>query len=512
MPLFGKPGQRVAYEVYPHPDGAPPIVLIHGFTASAASFHNNIKDLNRHFTVVTVELLGHGRSEAPPEPEAYGPGPAVARILGLIDGLRLPSVVLCGHSLGGAVALRFALEHPARVAGLVIINSNSAAGTPRWRQETQPRLEEMARRIRSDGVAFLRDSRLYPARSQRLPPDARQRLARDFDRLQPAGVAGTAESLVARVNAYERLGELLPPTLVVVGDRDKDFVLNAPRMVASMRRNAVQMVTIEDAGHAANLEQPELFRDAVVAFARSIDYIPEAASVSRRRVLALIIGGSLITAAIAGSAAAVIISNREGPVGFVGPTFTPEGEGDPITRTMTGEPTPTRSVIFRATQTPPGGAASPSPTPQPGATSTATPTRTPANTPTPVPTRGTPTPTSSVATATPTATGSPTSTPTSTPATPTPTPTTAPPTPTATPTGPTVSITGPTPATGFTRTFGVSASGSPLRFNWSSSTGTTGSGPTFTVTFTNEGCYTVTVVALYPDATQRTASKEVCVP
>ena len=120
MALFGTPGERIAYEVYPsEAAGAPRLMLLHGFTASAASFEANIADLRRNFEVITVELLGHGKSDAPADSAAYGPAPAVARILGLMDHLGRERVLLCGHSLGGAVGLRLALDAPDRLSGLV---------------------------------------------------------------------------------------------------------------------------------------------------------------------------------------------------------------------------------------------------------------------------------------------------------------------------------------------------------------------------------------------------------
>ena len=85
MPQFGQPGERIGYEVYPHPSGAPPILLIHGFTASSASFANNLGPLRTRFTVVTVDLLGHGESEAPEDVAPYTPDRAVDRIVGLMD-------------------------------------------------------------------------------------------------------------------------------------------------------------------------------------------------------------------------------------------------------------------------------------------------------------------------------------------------------------------------------------------------------------------------------------------
>jgi pimeloyl-ACP methyl ester carboxylesterase len=131
----------------------------------------------------------------------------------------------------------------------------------------------MARRVRAEGIEVFRQSRLYPAQSKRLPPDARAALAADFDRLTPDGLAGTAEALVLDVNAAERLGELCVPTLVVIGDRDREFGASAPGFIARLPSAWVRSVVIADAGHAANIEHPAAFNDAVIRFAEEIGYL-----------------------------------------------------------------------------------------------------------------------------------------------------------------------------------------------------------------------------------------------
>src|SRR5690606_29095906 len=113
---------QIGYRVHPGPAGAPPLLLVHGLIASSASFDANIAGLTRHFTVVTVDLLGHGDSDAPADIELYRPEAAVARITGLMDHLGYERTIVCGHSLGGAVAVRVALDAAPRVAGLVVIN------------------------------------------------------------------------------------------------------------------------------------------------------------------------------------------------------------------------------------------------------------------------------------------------------------------------------------------------------------------------------------------------------
>ncbi|MGE5594639.1 MAG: alpha/beta fold hydrolase, partial [Hyphomicrobiales bacterium] len=362
MPTFGAPGERIGYTVYSHPQGAPPLLLLHGFTASAASFISNIPVLRRDFTVITVDLLGHGASDAPIEVAPYRPEAAVSRLIGLLDHLGYHRALVCGHSLGGALALRLALDHPDRVAGLIVINSNSGAGDAEWRRQALPGLQAMAAQVRAEGTGILRNTRLYPAASRRLPEAARRLLTEDFDRLTAAGVAGTAEGLTANVNAFERLPELTVPTLVVVGDRDRDFARRAPAFVANMPRAAVQVLTLEDAGHAANLERPEEFDAAVLDFAQQLGYLdtaeaeddgPEPGS----RGWLVIAGAAFVALGAALLAASFILGDDNEP-----------------TR---AEPLPTRPPTTRVAGERTAGAAASALTPSPSAAPTDTPTAEP---------------------------------------------------------------------------------------------------------------------------------------
>lgn len=270
MALFGNPGERISHELYPHAGGGPPLVLIHGLTASSASFLSNLPALRERFTVVTVELLGHGSSDAPADAAPYTADAQVNRTLALLDHLSIDRFLLCGHSLGGGVALRIALDAPERVIGLIVINSNAAAATPEWRERSRTSAKQTAARIRAEGTTFLRDSWVYPARSRRLPPDAREALARDFDRITPAGLAGTYESLVPNISAWERLPELAVPMLLVIGTRDEGFVRNSVGFIAQLPGHLLRIVELPRAGHAANLESQEEFEQAVLEFADSL--------------------------------------------------------------------------------------------------------------------------------------------------------------------------------------------------------------------------------------------------
>lgn len=498
MPLFGEPGQRIGYELYPHPGEAPPLVLIHGFTASRASFEANLDGLRRHFTVVTVELLGHGDSDAPDDVAAYRPGPAVERVTALLDHLGYESAFICGHSLGGALALRVALDAPHRVAALGVINSASAAGLPEWREMARPRMKELADRIREDGIEFLRRTRFYPAHSRRLDPQSKELLMRDFDRLQPAGVAGTAEALVVDVNASERHNELAVPMLLVVGDKDADFAANAEAFANRFPPHMVQTVHLPHAGHAANIEQPREFEQAVAEFAHKVGYLRPAgaaASTGPNRVLTAL-GGSLVVAGIGLLAAAIFFTNGSGnddtPVlAAGGPTEAPTGAietpTEPLITAVAGTRIPGPAPVNvggQATQ------AALTPTAAASATPTATPAP-PTATPTARPTQDNDDEPTATATPTPTPEPEPTEAPTATPE-----PTEA--------SGPRAVILGArTAEVGETVTFRAdTGSGNRLRVDWSTPNGPVPIQPGISVTFPAPGCYTVGMTATFTDSPQ----------
>ncbi len=496
MPLFGEPGQRIAYERYPHPAGGPPLYLLHGFTASAASFAANIEPLRRHFTVVTVELLGHGGSDAPDDPALYAPEAAVGRILALADALGDSRILLCGHSLGGAVAVRCALAAPERFAGIVIINSASAAGTPAWAESVRPGMLQLAERVRREGIDFLRATRLYPAHSRRLDPHSRELLTRDFDRLQPAGLAGTAEGLIPAVNAFERLPELQVPVLVVVGQRDRDVMEVLPAFLAQLPHGLARVIGLPEAGHAANLEQPREFEAALIAFAREIGVLApeEQAEPARPQgspMTLSAVGGLLVAAGLGMLAAALVMAalDRGGDGEFVaaGPEATPTAGFTPVTAvagTRTAIPLPAGNA---------GGTATPAATGSPAPTSTAAATTTPA---TAMPT--------AAAAAPPTATPTPSATPTPEP--------TATPTATPTPSGPHAAISGPTRVeVGATVTYFDASQPTPLRVTWVTPVGTFRDVHGVTVTFPAEGCYSITLEGIFADGAVRTAAINVAV-
>lgn len=98
----------------------PDVVLVHGLGGNLAGWHLSIvPELQREYRVLTYDLRGHGRSDAPPA--GYTTGDMVQDLHGILDALGIEKAALAGHSWGGDIVLHFALLHPERVSEVVVV-------------------------------------------------------------------------------------------------------------------------------------------------------------------------------------------------------------------------------------------------------------------------------------------------------------------------------------------------------------------------------------------------------
>ncbi len=237
--------------------------MVHGFLAGRALWRANLAAIRAVATPVVVELYGHGRSPSPSDPLAYHPDAYVAAFEEIRRELGVERWFVLGHSLGGALTLRYALDHPDRVVGHVFTNSASALAGPGWREAMLTNVDAEADRILEHGLADLERSSANPARSHRVVPAVREALAADVALLQPRGVSGTLRHTTPASSVRERIGANTCPTLLVAGRKEQVFVEPCHYAQTTMPNLTVVRV---DAGHSPNAEAPDAFNDAAVVF------------------------------------------------------------------------------------------------------------------------------------------------------------------------------------------------------------------------------------------------------
>jgi pimeloyl-ACP methyl ester carboxylesterase len=250
MQFLDRDGVRIAYEVTnPGADGTP-LLLSHGFSATSGMWAPNVDALAAGRTVVAWNQRGHGESDAPTDPAAYGHDHCIADMTALLDTAGADRAILVGMSLGGYLSLAFHLAQPERVAALVLVDTG-----PGFRNdEARERWNDWARQ-RGDEID--RAGALGPSVST----EVRQAHHRDL-----RGVAMAARHVLTQADGrvIASLPTVAVPTLVVVGADDANFLGAAEYMARTIP--GARKVVIEHAGHAANLDQPAIFNAAVAEF------------------------------------------------------------------------------------------------------------------------------------------------------------------------------------------------------------------------------------------------------
>jgi len=246
-----------------HAGRGPYLLLVHGMLASRAQWLRNLEALGRVSRPVVVELFGHARSPAPEDPAAYRPEAYAREFERIRTALGAERWFVCGQSLGAALTMRYALDHPERVIAQIFTNSNSALADSVWADGVRAAMAETARALEGDGRAALEAFPVHPRRAKRLPADVQAALVADAALADPRGIALGGLHTVPDSSVRERAHEIRVPTLLVVGEREQRF--------ADQRRYAEATipkleVVATGAGHAVNAEAWPEFNAAVTAF------------------------------------------------------------------------------------------------------------------------------------------------------------------------------------------------------------------------------------------------------
>jgi 2-succinyl-6-hydroxy-2,4-cyclohexadiene-1-carboxylate synthase len=228
---------------------APTLVLLHGFTHTGASWDPVRSELGERYRALAPNIRGHGTA-GDREPVT------LAAVLEDIGALAPDRLTLAGYSMGGRLALQFAVANPDRVERLVLIGGSPGVADPAERARRRAADERLADELEQLSIEEL------AARWESTPVLAGQPAevlaAARADRLRsaPPGLARALRGLGtgALPSLWERLGELAMPVVLVVGERDDKFRAIAERMRERIPNPRVEVVA--GAGHAVHLERP----------------------------------------------------------------------------------------------------------------------------------------------------------------------------------------------------------------------------------------------------------------
>jgi pimeloyl-ACP methyl ester carboxylesterase len=251
VPLFNRDGVNLYYET--HGDGSP-VVLTPGFSGTTRMWKPQIAPLSAASRLILWDKRGHGQSDSPDAPEDYSQEIVVDDLAALLDHLGVQRAVIGGLSLGGYTAMRFFAKYPSRTRALILADTGPGYRNPDRMKEWTDGRAQVADMLEQKGLEGYFSSQ---------EGDLGYTSATDIPHRSATGLANVAR-YVMKDPPLVPAESITVPSLVIVGERDTPF-LAASEYMAS-RIPGARYALIPNAGHAANLDNPEAFNKAVLDF------------------------------------------------------------------------------------------------------------------------------------------------------------------------------------------------------------------------------------------------------
>lgn len=238
-------------EIYHQVSGEGPVILLtHGFGADHNMWSPQIHLLESQFKVITWDMRGHGQSASPSELSAYSEAETVQDMVSLLDLVGAKTAIIGGMSLGGYMSLAFHAKYPERVLALLLVDTGPGFKNDQAREDWNKVAIARGQEIEKNGKAS------FSARAE----------AVTANHIDMQGVAQAARGMLTQKDSavIHSLPEINVPTLVVVGANDLPYLVPSDYMAAKIPN--ASKVTIRDAGHASNLDQPGIFNRHLMSF------------------------------------------------------------------------------------------------------------------------------------------------------------------------------------------------------------------------------------------------------
>lgn len=237
-----------------------PVVLLHGFANDRTLWRPQVDAFKDRYRLVVPSLRGFGESTGadggPVSMETYAED--LARLL---DHLEIRAAVVGGISLGGYVALAFALRYPNRLRGLVLANTRAGADPPEWAAFR----EEMVRTVQARGAQAVVDNYGDKPFASRCPSAVKEQVRAMIRRQATPGLISGTRGMAQRPDRVAALALIRAPTLVIHGAEDQYIPASEAEI---LHRGIVgsRYTNLSGAGHLSNVDSPVLFNAALGDF------------------------------------------------------------------------------------------------------------------------------------------------------------------------------------------------------------------------------------------------------
>jgi pimeloyl-ACP methyl ester carboxylesterase len=259
-------GASIYYEAR---GSGPAVVLIPGFSLDTTMWDDQTDEFSRNHTLVRYDVRGFGRSSVPDQPYSNADD-----LRSLLDYLGIGRAAVCGLSMGGTIAIEFALRYPERTWALVPVDA--AGGTLVDQRDSIARqhvaqlnaMGQSVRRVALDkGIPAAKhvwlESMVFDG--ERSFPAVQARLRKIVEGYSGYHWVNSPPYLPFKPDPVEQYGALRTPTLVVLGDLDFPLCHTVAKQLEAGVQGA-RLHTIRGAGHMSNMDAPDEFNRVVLEF------------------------------------------------------------------------------------------------------------------------------------------------------------------------------------------------------------------------------------------------------
>ena len=244
-----------------------PILFIHEFAGDHRSWGPQISRFARSHRCITFAARGYPPSDVPDGKDRYSQSRAVADALAVLDDLELERAHIVGLSMGGFTALHLGLRHPDRAISLVVSGAGYGA-QPTRREAFRHECEIIAKALETEDMqVFAKRYAVGPARVQFQNKDPHgwavfaQQLAEHSSLGSALTMRGVQRERPSLYELGDELSKLTVPTLIINGDEDEGCL--EPGLMLKRTIPTAGLLVLAKTGHTTNLEEPEMFNDAL---------------------------------------------------------------------------------------------------------------------------------------------------------------------------------------------------------------------------------------------------------
>ncbi|MEK4700851.1 2-succinyl-6-hydroxy-2,4-cyclohexadiene-1-carboxylate synthase [Solibacillus sp. FSL R7-0668] len=249
-----------------NPQGTKTLVLLHGFTGSTKTWQHVVQALPTTVRCIMVDLIGHGETSAPEDIEAYAMDFQVDLLHGLFQQLHAQKFTLLGYSMGGRVALSYAVKHPQNLEHLLLESASPGLQHVQERAARKQADDQLAEKILHNGIeSFVEKWENIPlfASQKRLNEAVQQEIRNERLSQREIGLANSLRGMGTGVmpNLWDDLAKLPIAVTLLTGELDQKFVALNEKMQNLLIH--AQHLIIPAVGHAIHVENPLKFATIV---------------------------------------------------------------------------------------------------------------------------------------------------------------------------------------------------------------------------------------------------------